>query len=166
LEIKIYKPKNKILENYIECFYTLQRNDNDENITYFGFPSNTIFLTLCHNAEIIINENDITIENNTNEKIKSILIIDNQKHGATTYRVKTNEISIYFKPLGANKKTSIRKNLAINCCRNSTDFGWSVYSYAKRKPRRQNGLQRSCCTICHYERHNDSNCSLDPFLKS
>lgn len=102
MKIQIHKPQKKILQNYIEFFYTLQRNDNDKNITYFGFPSNTIFVTLCHNAEVIINENDITIENNINEKIKSILIIDNQKQGATTYIGKTNEISIYFKPLGIN----------------------------------------------------------------
>ena len=102
LKIKIHKPKSKILQNYIECFYTLQRNDNDENVTYFGFPSNTVFVTLCQDAEVSINENDLTIENSSNGKIKSILIIDNQKQGATTYRGKTNEISIYFKPLGIN----------------------------------------------------------------
>lgn len=102
MKIKIYEPKNKILKKYIECFYTLQRNDDDESITYLGFPSNTIFVTLCQDAEVIINENEITIENHPNEKIKSILIIDNQKQGATTYIGKTNEISIYFKPLGIN----------------------------------------------------------------
>ncbi len=102
MKIKIHKPKNNILQNFIECFYTLQRNDNEENVTYFGFPSNTIFVTLCQNSEVIINDNEITIENHPNEKVKSILIIDNQKQGATTYRGKTNEISIYFKPLGIN----------------------------------------------------------------
>ena len=102
MKIKIYKPKNNILQNCIECFYTLQRNDNEENVTYFGFPSNTIFVTLCQDSEVIINDNEIAIENHPNEKIKSILIIDNQKQGATTYRGKTNEISIYFKPLGIN----------------------------------------------------------------
>lgn len=102
MNIKTYKPKNKILQNHIECFYSLQRNDNDKDITYFGFPSNTVFLTLCQNAKIIINENDLVIENHSNGEIKSILIIDNQKQGLTTYKGKTNEITIYFKPLGIN----------------------------------------------------------------
>lgn len=102
MTIKFHKPKNRIIQNYIESFYTLKRNDDEKNVTYFGFPSNTIFVTLCQDAKVIINDNDLTIENHPNEKIKSILIIDNQIQGATTYRGKTNEISIYFKPLGIN----------------------------------------------------------------
>ncbi|MDN3677607.1 helix-turn-helix domain-containing protein [Flavobacterium paronense] len=102
MKIKIYKPKSDILQNHIECFYSLQRNNNDEDITYFGFPSNTVYVTLCQNAKISIDENDVTIENHPNEEIKSILIIDNQKQGSTTYKGSTNEITIYFKPLGIN----------------------------------------------------------------
>lgn len=110
MNIKIYKPKNKILQNYIECFYTLQRNNNDKDITYFGFPSNIIFLTLLQDAKIIIDENNLTVENHQNEEIKSILIIDNQKQGLTTYKGRTNEITIYFKPLGINM--FLRKTLS------------------------------------------------------
>ncbi len=102
MKIKIHKPKSEILQNYIECFYTLQRNGNEKDITYFGFPSNNTFLTLCQGAKIIINKNDLAIESHPKKKIKSILIIDTQKQGLTTYKGKTNEITIYFKPLGIN----------------------------------------------------------------
>lgn len=102
MKIKIHKPQNKLLLPYIECFYTLQRNENDEDVSYFGFPSNNVFVTLCQDAEITIHKNDFIIENTTNGKIKSLIIIDNQKQGATTYKGKTNEITIYFKPLGIN----------------------------------------------------------------
>ncbi|MBK7669750.1 MAG: hypothetical protein IPJ32_21955 [Sphingobacteriaceae bacterium] len=102
MKIKIHKPKNEILQNHIGCFYSLQRNSNDKDITYFGFPSNTIFLTLSQDAKIKINKNDLSIENHPNEEIKSLLIIDNQKQGSTTYKGRTNEITIYFKPLGIN----------------------------------------------------------------
>jgi AraC-like DNA-binding protein len=80
----------------------LQRGDNDQDETYFGFPSNTVFLTLTQDAKIIINKNDLTIENQPNDDVQSTLIVDNKKQGATTYRGKTNEITIYFKPLGIN----------------------------------------------------------------
>lgn len=102
MKIKIHKPKNEILQNHIECFYSLQRNNNDKDVTYFGFPSNTIFLTLSQDAKITINKHDLSIENQANEEIKSLLIIDNQKQGSTTYKGSTNEITIYFKPLGIN----------------------------------------------------------------
>ncbi len=102
MKIKIHKPKNKILQNYIECFYTLQRTDKEEDVTYLGFPSNTVFVTLCQDAAVNTTGNNITIENSPNRKVISILIIDNQNQGTTTYKGKTNEISIYFKPLGIN----------------------------------------------------------------
>ena len=102
MKIKIHKPKNEILQHHIECFYSLERDDNDKDVTYFGFPSNTVFLTLTQDAKIIINKNDVTIENQPNDNVQSTLIIDNQKQGAPTYRGKTNEITIYFKPLGIN----------------------------------------------------------------
>lgn len=102
MKIKIYKPKNVILQKYIECFYSLQRDDSDKDITYFGFPSNTVFLTLCHEAKITINKNDLTIESHPNGEVQSLLIIDNQKQGSTTYNGRSNEITIYFKPLGIN----------------------------------------------------------------
>jgi AraC-like DNA-binding protein len=102
LKIKIHKPRNEILQNHIECFYTLQRTNNDKDVTYFGFPSNTIFLTLSQDSKITINKNDLVFKNQANEEIKSLLIIDNQKQGLTTYKGKTNEITVYFKPLGLN----------------------------------------------------------------
>lgn len=102
MKIKVHKPNNKTLQNYIECFYTLQRNENDKDITYYGFPSNCVFVTLCKDATIAFKENDLVIENETNNQVKSVLIIDNQKQGLTTYKGKTNEITICFKPLGMN----------------------------------------------------------------
>lgn len=102
MQIKSYIPKNKVLQNYIECFYTLKRNQNDKDVTYFGFPSNTVFLTLCQDAKITFNENDLVIENFPNNEVQSVLIFDNQNKGLTTYKGKTNEITIYFKPLGIN----------------------------------------------------------------
>lgn len=102
MKIEIYKPKNKALQNYIECYYTLQRDYDDKDITYFGFPSNIKFLSLFQGAELKINKNDLIIENQANEEIRSILIIDNQKQGLTTYKGRTNEITIYFKTLGIN----------------------------------------------------------------
>jgi AraC-like DNA-binding protein len=102
LKLKIYKPKNKNLQNYIDCFYLLQRNSRDEDIKYIGFPSNIIYLTICKDADVLINEYDLTIKNSLNAQIKSLLIIDNLKQGSTSYQGATNEITIYFKPLGIN----------------------------------------------------------------
>ncbi len=127
MKIKIYKPKNQILQKYIECFYTLRRNENGKDITYFGFPSNTIFLTLCNNSKITVNQNNLTIENFECNQINSILIIDNQKKASTTYKGKINEITIYFKPLGIN--AFIEKPL-INYIKNTISDFYPFCDYA------------------------------------
>lgn len=128
MEIVIYKPKNKILQDYIDCFYTFKRSADDEPLTYFGFPSNIIFVTICQNAKISINDSELTIENINNKEIKSILIVDNKKQASTTYRGITNEITIYFKPLGIN--AFIHKPLSEYIKGNISDFN-PFHDYTK-----------------------------------
>lgn len=102
MKLEVYTPKSEILLNIIECFYTLQRDEHDKPITYYGFPSNNVFITFCENAEVTIKKETLIIKNKQDNNLKTLLIIDNKKPGATTYIGKTNEITIYFKPLGIN----------------------------------------------------------------
>lgn len=100
MQINLFTPKNKVLKKYIECFYTLDRKSSDKKISYTGFPTNTVFVTICRGGEFLIEKSNLTIKHTGNSEIKSILILDNQLPGITTYYGKTEEITIYFKPLG------------------------------------------------------------------
>lgn len=100
MEIKLFKPKSETLQNFIECFYTLTRESNDKTISYTSFPTNTVFVTLCLDSEIIIDQSNLTFRHAKGQGVQSIAILDNQQPGFTTYEGPTHEITIYFKPLG------------------------------------------------------------------
>lgn len=100
--IKIYKPKSNLLEKYIDFFYVIKRNEHENPITYFGFPSNIVFLTMIKNSKVLVNENELIIEGQIGDNISSVLIVDTQKQAPCTYKGACDEITIYFKPLGIN----------------------------------------------------------------
>lgn len=102
MEIRLCKPQNQILQKYIECFYTIKRSQSDEPITYLGFPSFNTFVIVCNNAEINLQQENITIAHSHNCLPESLLICDFEKSGFTRYTGETFEITIYFKPLGLN----------------------------------------------------------------
>jgi AraC-like DNA-binding protein len=102
LEIKLFKPRSETLQKFIECFYTLTRDSNDKTISYTSFPTNTVFVTLCLDSEIVFDQSNLTIRHAKGQGVQSILILDNQQPGFTRYEGQTHEITIYFKPLGIN----------------------------------------------------------------
>lgn len=102
MQINIFKPQNMVLQNYIECFYTLQRHKTNSDITYLGFPSTHVFISSFKNAELVINKSTIKCSFKKKESIESLLIFDFNAWGQTQYEGETNEICIYFKPLGLN----------------------------------------------------------------
>lgn len=101
--LETYKPQNEILRKYIDCFYTLKRTDDEPGITYLGFPSNTVFLTLCKNARVTGYGDVLNVSACANEDIESVLIIDTKKQAPCIYTGACDEITIYFKPLGINR---------------------------------------------------------------
>jgi AraC-like DNA-binding protein len=102
LRVKVYKPKSKVLEKYIECFYTLKRSGSDEDLTYYGFPSNAVFLTICRKALIEVKQHELKISYLEGSALGSILIVDTESQAPCTYIGACDEITVYFKPLGIN----------------------------------------------------------------
>lgn len=102
MKVKLYKPQNSLLQRYIECFYTFRRSPEDENIKYMAFPS--VFSMICLNAdaEIDVSEHNLTITYRAQSKLQSSLICDFKSSGWIRYAGATDEIVIYFKPLGLN----------------------------------------------------------------
>lgn len=120
MDLNIYKPQNRLLQDHIDCFYTFKRDSKDKDISYVGLPSNTVFLTLSFNAELLINKGEITTLYSKNAEVKSLLIIDNQQQGLTNYKGMTDEICIYFKPLGIS--AFIEKPLSTFISNTVSDF--------------------------------------------
>lgn len=102
MRVNLFKPKSKELQKHIECFYLLKRTADEKPVTYLGFPTYKVFIAANQNASIALENNDITTRHSLKSLPESLLIFDSDKPGFCRYEGETNEITIYFKPLGLN----------------------------------------------------------------
>ena len=103
MEVKLYKPQSSLLQKYIECFYTLKRQPEEEKIIYASFPS--IFRMVCLNykSAVKVTANDsVFIRHDPTSTIQTRLIHKFEYSGQVKYEGEADEIVIYFKPLGLN----------------------------------------------------------------
>jgi AraC-like DNA-binding protein len=110
MEISLYKPKSRLLGQYIECFYTLKRQAEDREVTYFAFPS--IYPTIVLNSFANHKNpslNNYIISHCPNNRLATSLVCQFEKYGWIKYQGLADEIVIYFKPLGIN--AFLEKNL-------------------------------------------------------
>jgi AraC-like DNA-binding protein len=101
MEIRVFKPQNEKLKQYIECFYTL-KNSRNSNISYITFPSVYTIVAILTNARFEINNNQITTQESTSRRFASSIVAHFQSPITFTYKGLINEITIYFKPGGIN----------------------------------------------------------------
>ena len=101
--IRIFKPKSKILQNYVDLFYVLN-NKESEKFSYAVFPHTHTCVSFIKGAEITRANFQVNIladkKSVTNERIEVIGKYTNPVF--VNYRGKIQEVSIIFKPLGIN----------------------------------------------------------------
>ncbi len=102
MEIKFFKPKNEILQKYIEGYYFLTNSKADLPVEYFTFPNNYSIISIVENAEILYLENQGIIKEKSGVSLNSDLICHYKKPIKLSYEGNINEITFYFKPLGLN----------------------------------------------------------------
>lgn len=110
--LKTYLPQSKILQNYIEVFYTF-KEEKPLNFSYLAFPHVNSGLSFFKGVNIDRSNYQINIsgkENNKNE-IKIEILGKYTIPLLLNYSGKFEEISIVFKPLGINR---FLKNNLIN----------------------------------------------------
>ena len=100
MEIKFFKPKNEILQKYIEGYYFLNNSKSDLPVEYYTFPNNYSIISIIENAEIIYLENQGIIKEKSGDNFISDLICHYKKPIKLRYEGNINEITFYFKPLG------------------------------------------------------------------
>lgn len=102
MEIKIFKPQNKELQNYIDSFYILEHSRNEKKISYLTFPSVISFVSVELNSESIITSKKIITRFSDSTSINTSLVCRFNKPICFQYEGDIKEICIYFKPLGLN----------------------------------------------------------------
>lgn len=102
MKLDFYKPKNKILQKFIEGYYFISESDKPQSIKYLTFPNNFVIFSVNQNAEVSYNSNKVIITKSKKEIISTDIVLRYSKPLEITYDVAINEITIYFKPLGIN----------------------------------------------------------------
>jgi AraC-like DNA-binding protein len=102
MNVNIYYPQSNILKQIIDCFYILNRDENEPNSLYLTFPSVNSIVSVALNARLIKDENKIVIKHDLSVPFFSDLTCRFNKPILVEYEGPIKEITIYFKPLGLN----------------------------------------------------------------
>ena len=102
MNIQLFRPKNIILQNFIEYFYVLTRQADEEPTTYLTFPNIYSMVSISRNAIIKSEGNKVTVNFSSDNLLVSGLAVRYKKPLLIEYAGAANEITICFKPLGLN----------------------------------------------------------------
>lgn len=102
MEVKLFKPKNPLLQKYIECIYILTRAQNAKPKIYLTFPSIFTIISTNTNTKTLVKGNHVTLTYCPNNKLETYLVRQVSDPAWIQYEGEANEITIYFKPLGIN----------------------------------------------------------------
>jgi AraC-like DNA-binding protein len=102
MEVKLFKPQNTLLQKYIECIYTLTRKPDDKPNKYLTFPNIFTIISVNTYNKTSVNGNTVTLTYCPDNKLETYLVRHPREPVWIEYQGETNEITIYFKPLGIN----------------------------------------------------------------
>ncbi|WP_426278803.1 helix-turn-helix domain-containing protein [Chryseobacterium sp. S-02] len=102
MRLELFKPRNKILAEYMEGYYFLVKDDGSAPVEYFTFPNNYSIITICENVELDFEDHSIVARGSNNGEFISELICHYRKPIKVSLQGSMNEITFYFKPLGLN----------------------------------------------------------------
>ena len=102
MNIQLYRPQNIILRNFIEYFYILAKQADEEPITYLTFPNIYSMVSISCNATIKSVGNKVTVDFNPDNVLVSGLAVRYKQPLLIEYSGAANEITICFKPMGLN----------------------------------------------------------------
>lgn len=102
MNIKLFRPRNLILQNFIEYFYILTRSADEETVAYLTFPNIYSMVSVNYYAQIKTKGNKVNVEFNADNILVSGLAARYKQPLLIEYSGAANEITICFKPLGLN----------------------------------------------------------------
>lgn len=102
MKVKLYKPQNPSLAEYIECIYILSRSSEEPPAKYLTFPIHFTLVTISEKSKITHEQDNIIIEHCPDRQVEATLVCDFSKPICVQYKGQIKEITIYFKPLGIN----------------------------------------------------------------
>ncbi|WP_428229062.1 helix-turn-helix domain-containing protein [Flavobacterium sp.] len=102
MNLEFYKPKNTLLQKYIEGFYFIVEDSKSDPLIYRTFPNNYVIIAIAQNISLTQSEGIMIISPSKENNILANIIYRYNTPIEISYLKLINEITIYFKPLGLN----------------------------------------------------------------
>ncbi len=100
MKLDFYKPKNKILQKYIEGYYFIREDKSSAPLKYFTFPNNFCVLSVNQNAKVALKENSYFVSSAKTDEILADIVVRYTEPIEVVYQNVVDEVTIYFKPPG------------------------------------------------------------------
>lgn len=102
MQMEFYKPKNELLQRYIEGYYFISHLENSPSLHYWTFPNNFFIVSVNANTDLEIADNKIIIKQSQQKKLTANYVSRYTTPIEVICEGAVKEITIYFKPLGIN----------------------------------------------------------------
>lgn len=102
MEVQFYKPVSEALHKYIEGFYFVTQKEIHQPEIYWTFPNNFCIAAVYQNTSLVLGHNKIVVASSREDTIASSLVSRYVHPIEIIQHDITEEITIYFKPLGLN----------------------------------------------------------------
>lgn len=114
MSLKVFKPKDQSLKEYIEFYYFTEEIEVDKKTTYLVFPIHNTVLSIIKGAKIEYQEDNINIKPCPVEEISYDLTTSYTKPVRVNCLGSFKEISIVFKPLGFQSFLKNHNDLSLD----------------------------------------------------
>ncbi|SJZ66992.1 AraC-type DNA-binding protein [Chitinophaga eiseniae] len=103
MEVQFYKPLHETLKQYIEGFYFIKKREITAPVKYQTFPNNYCIAAVYQHTDLELTQNSITVSAAKHDNISASLVSRYVRPIEIVQYAVTDEITIYFKPLGINQ---------------------------------------------------------------
>ena len=100
MKLVFYYPKDKTLKEYIQGYYFMSEGEKADSFRYYTFPNNYNIISVNQNAKVEFEGNKFIVSPTSDKNIIADLVNTYSKPIEVIYKQPTNEITIYFKPMG------------------------------------------------------------------
>ncbi|MCW1962113.1 AraC family transcriptional regulator [Chryseobacterium viscerum] len=100
MKVTFYEPVHSVLKNYIQGYYFIEKDDDQEPVKYLTFPDNYFIVSACQDVFVTQDKGWVEITRSSSENIVVDFVFRCSVPTEIFYRESVNEVTIYFKPLG------------------------------------------------------------------
>ncbi|TZF98579.1 AraC family transcriptional regulator (plasmid) [Chryseobacterium panacisoli] len=100
MKVTFYEPVHSVLKDYIQGYYFIEKDDDQEPVKYLTFPDNYFIVSACQDVTVIQDKGWVEIARSSSENIVVDFVFRCSVPTEIFYRQSVNEVTVYFKPLG------------------------------------------------------------------